>query len=176
MDKLLANQRINNSFGCAAMYTTTNKDYGQPFVQDKSVVHTYCEIVESQTEFKRAEKQLKNKTVATKYSGNKYEDDSSMDELMKEKRKFDRNVVIPKKFPIKEGQYKAPEYGLKIGNPLYMTSNKDYGILQPTSFEIPNRFYPRDNSYTSGFPSNYKFDGLNTNVTYSKVHKALNEY
>ena len=57
-----------------------------------------------------------------------------------------------------------------------MTTNKDYGFLQPTSFEIPNRFYPRDNSYTEGFPYNYKFDGLNTNVTFSKVHNALDEY
>jgi len=27
---------------------------------------------------------------------------------MKEKHKFDRNVVVPKKFPVKEGTYKAP--------------------------------------------------------------------
>lgn len=95
---------------------------------------------------------------------------------MKEKKKFDRNIVVPKKFPVKEGTYKAPPQGLNIGNPLYMSSNKDYGYLQPTSFEIPNRFYPRNNTFTNQFPDNYKFDGFNTAVTFSKVHQALNEY
>lgn len=57
-----------------------------------------------------------------------------------------------------------------------MTANKDYGMLKPSAYEIPNRYYPTDTSYTKAFPYNYKFDGLNTNVTFSKVHKALNEY
>ncbi|EAS05283.1 hypothetical protein TTHERM_01049330 (macronuclear) [Tetrahymena thermophila SB210] len=173
MDKLLASQRINNSFGCKAMYQTTNNDYGQPFLQDNKTVPTYNELVEAQTEVTRAEKQLKNKTVATKFSDLKVEDE---DEIMKEKRKFDRNVIVPKKFPLKEDSYKAPEPGLKIGNPLYMTANREYGMLKPTAFEIPNRFYPKDNTYSKSFPGMHKFDGLNTNITFSKVHRALDEY
>ncbi len=57
-----------------------------------------------------------------------------------------------------------------------MTANKDYGMLKPSAYEIPNRFYPADTSYTKSFPYNYTFDGLNTNITFSKVHKALDEY
>ena len=42
--------------------------------------------------------------------------------------------------------------------------------------EIPNKFYPRDCSYTKAFPGNFRFNGLNTAVSFSKVHKNLNEF
>lgn len=56
MDKLLASQRVGNSFGCNAMYRTTGADYGQKFKINESNVPTYSELVEAQSEFKRAEK------------------------------------------------------------------------------------------------------------------------
>lgn len=62
-----------------------------------------------------------------------------------------------------------------MGNILYKTSNKDYGNKIPTSLEIPNKFFPRDTKYTTSFPDNYKFNGLNTAKTFSKVHKNLDE-
>jgi hypothetical protein len=95
---------------------------------------------------------------------------------MKEKQKIDRNVFPPKKFPVKAEAYQYPPSGIKIGNPIYMTANREYGLLKPTEAEVPGRFYPRDAAYTREFPSNYKFNGLTTAVNFSKVHKAYDEY
>ncbi len=112
--------------------------------------------------------------VASKYSNT--QTDILDDELAKEKYKFDRNAIVPKKFPNKAEDFKYPELGINVGNPVYLSANRDYGCLKPTAFEIPNRFFPRDCSYTKGFPGNYKFNGLNTAATYSNVHKALDEF
>jgi len=57
-----------------------------------------------------------------------------------------------------------------------MTSNRAYGKLQPQSCEVPTKFFPTDTTFTSGFPANYKFDGFNTSVKFSKVHKKLDEF
>lgn len=52
-----------------------------------------------------------------------------------------------------------------------------YGQLKPTSFELTEKYYPRDARFTEAFLRNtYKFDGLTTCVAFSKVHKALDEY
>ena len=35
--------------------------------------------------------------------------------------------------------YKIPDHGLKVGSPLYLTSNMDYGRLKPTIHETHNK-------------------------------------
>ncbi len=49
-------------------------------------------------------------------------------------------------------------------------------MLKPSQFEVPDKYFPRDGNYTKNFGKNYKFDGLNTNFTHSKVHKLYDEY
>ena len=120
------------------------------------------------------EKLLKNKSVAVQYS--KEQNTENMDEIEKEKFKFDRNVVVPQLFPVKEGGYKYPSPSLNPGSVLYKTSNREYGHKLPTSLEIPSKYYPRDASYTKQFPDNFRFNGLNTAKTFSKTHKALDEF
>ena len=39
--------------------------------------------------------------------------------------------VIPKPFPAKVEEIKYPDHALKIGNPLYVTSNMSYGASVP---------------------------------------------
>lgn len=107
--------------------------------------------------------------VAKKYS-KADKDLENMSDLEKEKYKFDRNVVVPKKFPYKAEDYKYPEHGLNTGNVLYRTSNKDYGSKLPSEIEIPKSYYPRDCNYTKSYAGNYHFNGLNTATTFSKVH------
>lgn len=99
-----------------------------------------------------------------------------MSEIEREKYKFDRNVVVPKKFPHDATDFKYPEHGLQTGNVLYRTSNRDYGSKLPSDIEVPTRYYPRDCNYTKAFPGNYNFNGLNTNITFSKVHRQLDEF
>lgn len=98
-----------------------------------------------------------------------------MSDIEREKYKFDRNVVVPKKFPHQVEDFKYPDHGLNTGNVLYRTSNRDYGSKLPSELEMPNRYYPKDCNYTKSFPGNYTFNGLNTAITLSKVHNNLDE-
>ena len=85
-------------------------------------------------------------------------------------------MIVPKQFPVKAETYKYPDPILNAGNILYKTSYKDYGGKIPNDIDIPPKFFPRDTKYTTSFPDNYKFNGLNTATTFSKVHTKLNEY
>ena len=142
-------------------------------------VPTYTEVVDSMSDFRKMEKLIKNKTVASQFSQTVTANFSSTkdhDEIQQVKSKFDRNVIIPKKFPVKAETYQYPDPILKEGNILYRTSNRDYGSRLPQKIDIPVKFFPRDAKYTTSFPDNFKFDGLNTAVNFSKVHKKLDEY
>ncbi|CAK74289.1 unnamed protein product (macronuclear) [Paramecium tetraurelia] len=166
----------------SAQYRTCNSQYGQGWLLhqgqqqikvNEAPVPTYAEIVRSMQDFKRAEKLIKNKLVAQQIS---LESQKKETEDQKQRRKID-NKVPPKPFPVKEDQYKKPPLGLNVGLPIYETSNMQYGQLNPTNFELIEKYYPRDAKFTSGFLGNtYKFDGLNTSVAFSKTHKALDEY
>lgn len=104
----------------------------------------------------------------------------------KERRRFDTKIP-PKPFHVKDGDYKIPRNGHKIGNlevfnmklgsPLYETINMQYGALVPTSFELHEKYYPRNNQFSTEFTAGmHKFDGLNTSVAFSKVHNKLDEF
>lgn len=42
-----------------------------------------------------------------------------------------KEVIEPREFPVTHDQIKYPEPALKVGNPLYQTSNMSYGGQQP---------------------------------------------
>jgi len=46
--------------------------------------------------------------------------------------KINKNEVVPNIFPTKQEDIKYPEHALKIGNPLYVTSNMSYGSKVPS--------------------------------------------
>jgi hypothetical protein len=93
-----------------------------------------------------------------------------MAEIDREKYKLDRNAIMPKKFPSKVENIKYPGSALNTGNALYRTTNRDYGSKPPTNLEIPSKYFPKDATFTKFFPGSYKFNGLNTAKTFSKVH------
>ncbi|KAM3134541.1 hypothetical protein pb186bvf_013355 [Paramecium bursaria] len=173
----MANQRSNS-----ASYITNNSNYGQGWLLhqgqqqvnlNQAPVPTYAEIVRNMQDFRRAEKLLKNKLVAQQFG---LESAPKVTEEEKKRRLIDSKVP-PKPFHVKEGEYKIPKQGLDIGLPIYETSNMQYGQLVPTSFELHEKYYPRNNQFSTQFGGlNYKFDGLNTSQAFSKVHKALDEY
>jgi hypothetical protein len=48
------------------------------------------------------------------------------------------------------------------------------GRLLPSKFEVPDKYHPRDNSYTTEFIGGmYKYEGLNTAYSFSNVHDTL---
>ena len=100
----------------------------------------------------------------------------NMDEIEREKYKFDRNVVVPKKFPVQAEQIHYPGLSQNTGSVLYRTSNRDYGSKPPSQLEIPTKYFPRSAEFTKQYPGNYKFNGLNTAKTTSKVHGAFDEW
>ena len=58
------------------------------------------------------------------------------------RRTLDPKTVKEKNFPAKPEEFKYPEQGLNVGNPLYMTNYMDIGRLKPTGFEVPEKWYP----------------------------------
>ena len=92
--------------------------------------------------------------------------------MSKLRMKYNRNAIRTRNFPVKPGAYKYPERGLdKKINPLYMTNYMNCGRLLPSKFEVPTKYFPRDNSYTTEFIGGmYKYEGLNTAYSFSNVH------
>ena len=164
-----------------SLYKTTSSDYGGKWLLLEagatlvnSEIPNYERIGQSIPEFRRREKLLKNETVTRQFSESKNEE---LDEITAARLKLDQNALRAKKFPVPAGAYKYPEHGLNIGSPLYMTSYMDIGKLLPTSFEIPEKFNPRDTTFTKGFGGQvFHFNGLNTATNFSKVHKQLDEF
>tara|TARA_B110000305_G_scaffold214348_1_gene251016 strand:+ start:353 stop:700 length:348 start_codon:yes stop_codon:yes gene_type:complete len=78
--------------------------------------------------------------------------------------------VIPRAFPAKAEEIKYPEQALKK-NLLYQTSNQGYGSKVPQEQDLPKKFYPRPESFTSTFNGgNFIDTGLNTFKTPSRYH------
>ena len=172
-------------------YSTTNKYYTPAWdfdqinnkqkdlskTQDirKAKVPTFAEIGANMVLQKRHVMSLRNQLVAKKFgAGNDM--DADLDEFSKLRLKYNRNAIRAKPFPVKPGEYKYPQRGLdKEPNPLYETNYMNYGKLHPSKFEIPNKFHPKDNKYTSEFIGGmFKYEGLNTAYSYSNVHDTLN--
>ena len=167
-----------------SLYKTTNSSYNpywtifpeneQPIDIAKANIPSYSEIGKKLSNLERTRKLLKNDLVAKKHAEKR---NIEMNELDAFKKKIDKNAIVSKKFPTKPDNYKIPPHGLNIGNPLYMTSYMDVGRLKPTGFEIPEKYYPMSRNFTNDFSGgNFKFNGLNTAITFSKVHTAYNEF
>ena len=155
-------------------YVTNNSNYGatwKSFSNDRPVVKqevpTLSNIEKTKEHFHQTAKEALRQA-----EGDQTEYRTKLKETYNNPQ-----IFLAKKFPVKPEEYKYPEHGLNIGNPLYMTSNMDYGRLKPSGFEVPEKFFPRDISFTNSYGgSNFMFNGLNTASTFSNVHKLLDEF
>ena len=59
--------------------------------------------------------------------------------------------VVPRAFPAKAEELSKPENALKVGNPLYTTSSMNYGQAAPAQQDMPNKYFPRPEAFTSTF-------------------------
>jgi hypothetical protein len=157
--------------GRIALYNPSNAEYGSAWFLDGrrgelglnaqgTKLPPYSEVVQAMSDFRRAEKLIKNSMVASKYSeGGPTKAPSAS-----------------KEFPYKGIQSSEVRPGIRVGPPIYTTSNMSYGSLRPTDFEMPKEYHPSNNQFTKRFNGgNFKYSGLNTTKTLSRVHQRLDE-
>ena len=78
--------------------------------------------------------------------------------------------VVPRAFPAQAEQIKRPENALKVGNPLYATSSMNYGGTGPAAQDMPNKYFPRPEAFTSTFlGGQFQDTGLHTASTKSRL-------
>ena len=78
--------------------------------------------------------------------------------------------VVPRAFPSKAEEITKPGHALNVGNPLYATSSMNYGGVQPAVADMPNKFFPRPEAFTSTFLGGQFSDtGLHTASTKSRL-------
>ena len=91
--------------------------------------------------------------------------------IQAEKEMPKKQDVYPKQFPAKVEEIRYPEHALKLGNPLYQTTNMGYGSQLPSHADLPSKYYPRPEAFTDQFlGGQFKDTGLNTTKTPSRVH------
>jgi hypothetical protein len=163
-------------------FQTTNKAYGQKWNCSASRDPVAMEDVPSYSEIGLRDVELK--TTMTKYKQSKLDELKKLSEEQEAIRKKQlaevngqlTTHIPPKIFPVKSEDIAYPVPTLENGNPLYRTSNMNYGKFKPNTFEMPEKFFPRDTKFTTGFVGgNFNNNGLVTSKTPSNVHKAFDQ-
>ena len=81
--------------------------------------------------------------------------------------------VVPRAFPSEAEKLSYPESALKVGNPLYSTSSMNYGANKPKTQDMPVKYFPRPEAFTSTFlGGQFQDTGLNTTKTPHRVHAS----
>ena len=73
------------------------------------------------------------------------------DKIKNDMEKLVKKNVEPKEFPANAEEMKYPEPALKVGNPLYQTSNMQYGAFKPSQVDMPTKYYPRPPEFQATF-------------------------
>ena len=146
---------------------TTYEDYGQGWLVNDG--KTLKELGEDEIKLQYLEKMYKSIRRAEKQAGR-----SEIDNNINEKLKYDKNAIIARKFPFEASQFKYPNDGQEKPKSLYITSNDTYGKLKPNDLELPEKYYPINNTFSKGFgAAMYKNNSLNCAASRSKVHASL---
>ncbi len=152
-----------------SLYSKTNNfNYGKTWISNQEYV-TLKELGESAIKLHYLEKSLKSKRRIDKKSL----ENQNIDEEINEKYKYDKNAIIGKKFPFKAEEFKYPNYNDEKQKSLYIKYSEEYGKHRPNNLELPDKYFPIDNTFTKRFTTNYKNNSLNTANSFSKVHKAF---
>lgn len=157
------------------MYTTSNGDYGKVWLstngQDPrkttTEIKNYREIAETDLMQKTGLKLLKSKIMKEK----ELEDIEAGEP---EPYVYDPCIPQPKitSLNVKAEEMNYPAVGINIGdNPKYMTRNSEYGRLHPTQADLPAKYLPMNNKFSTSFVAERIPDtGLNTFKNPSRVH------
>ena len=142
---------------------STYTDYGQSWLVDDA--KNLKELGENDLKIRYLEKSLK--------SLRRLEQNKNVTEIdeTNEKYKYDKNAIIGKKFPFtaEEFNYQNTEKPKS----LYIKYNDEYGSKSPNQLELPEKYFPINNTFTKEFNSMFKNNSLNTAPNKSKYHSSL---
>lgn len=97
-----------------------------------------------------------------------------VDQETNEKYKYDKNSVVGRKFPFTADEFKYPNNFEEKPKSLYIKSSDQIGSKKPNQIELPEKFFPINNTFTKEFNQYmYKNASLNTEASRSKVHPSL---
>ena len=147
---------------------TTNLDYGQDWLVEEA--KTLQELGENEIRLRYLEKSLKSKRRLEMRKN----ETALVDEETNEKYKFDKNAIVGRKFPFTADEFKYPNDHNEKPKSLYIKYSDEIGSKKPNQLELPEKFFPIDNTFTKNFSANmYKNNSLNTAASRSKVHSNL---
>ena len=129
-------------------YKTTNSKYGESWLSTgtynplKGEVPTYSQIVLDLVIFQG------ERTLLVNHSMKAYKNERTNELLSTGVKPYNEREVLelrmstvplkPKKFPVDGSKFKYVKPSNYSGNPLYRTTNMDYGSIVPTNFDLPS--------------------------------------
>ena len=150
-----------------AIYHSTYEDYGKGWlVNDEK---TFEELGKDEVKLAYLKKYYKS------MRRNQQTDQQPVEvQTNNEKYKYDKNAIISKPFPFKASEFKYPNDGQEKPKSLYITTNDTYGKIKPNDLELPEKYFPKNTSFTrgQGFLM-YRNNSLNCASSFSKVHSSL---
>jgi hypothetical protein len=140
------------------------QDIGQEWLVKEGL--SLKELGENEIKLRYLEKTLKSKR--------RLEQREALREVeeINEKYKYDKNAVVGRKFPYTADEFKYPN--IEKPKSLYIKSNDEYGSKKPNQLELPDKYFPINNTFSKEFSSlMFKNNSLNTAQSRSKVHANL---
>ncbi len=127
----------SRGFNNEELFKSTYLDYGQDWVVNDA--KTLKELGENDIKLRYLEKSLKSKRRLEQRNSQKSQEviDQSANEA-NEKYKYDKNVVVSKKFPFKAEEFKYPNDEInQKPKTLYIKYSDEIGSKKPNDLELP---------------------------------------
>jgi len=130
-----------------AIYHSTYEDYGKGWlVNDEK---SFEELGKDEVKLEYLEKCYKSMRRRQQMDQQPVEVQTN-----NEKYKYDKNAIISKPFPFKASEFKYPNDGQEKPKSLYITTNDTYGKIKPNDLELPEKYFPKNTSFTLLSPNN----------------------
>ena len=162
-------------------YRTTNQEYQPKWAMTQNAttkdytIPPFDEINKHRQDYYNCETTLRTKILHGELALKNTQDSLSQYEKLKQQGL--RNAIRSKPFPFEPTEFKYPSHAHNMDNPLYATSNTDYGKLLPSGYEVNERWYPRNTLFTQSLPGGtYRNNSLRTEMTNSKVNNYLDGF
>ena len=139
-----------------AFYKTSNSGYGTKWQASGTVDNPvkldgtpqYHEIGQRDLALNTSLKTYKHRLLAEMREKGEL-DTQVYGKIRADKEAIKKQDVVAKAFPSEAERMNYPKGALRSDNPLYGTSGGDYGKVQPSSHDLPNKYFPKSNAFTA---------------------------